>query len=105
MSGTVEGGQAAAKKNKKKYGADFYKRIGAKGGLRGRTGGFFQNRELARQAGKIGGTVSRRGKVPLTEEERKHAELVKLEVMEQLNQSKLKKLRNQIEKLRKEIEA
>ena len=40
-------------------------KIGRKGGRNGRgpgyTGGFAGNRELARRAGKIGGTISRRG--------------------------------------------
>lgn len=60
MSGTKAGGKAAAETNKRKYGADFYARIGAKGGRRGRTGGFYANRELAREAGRIGGLRSRR---------------------------------------------
>ena len=60
MSGTAKGGLLAAEENKKKHGADFYKRIGAKGGKRGHTGGFYANRELARKAGSIGGRISRR---------------------------------------------
>jgi general stress protein YciG len=60
MAGTKAGGQAAAATNKNKYGADFYAKIGAKGGKLGRTGGFFANRELARQAGQKGGRISRR---------------------------------------------
>lgn len=62
MVGTKEGGRAAAATNKAKYGADFYAKIGAKGGKKGRTGGFFANRELARTAGAIGGRKSRRTK-------------------------------------------
>ena len=62
MAGTVEGGRAAAATNKKKYGADFYAKIGAKGGRLGRTGGFYANRELARTAGATGGRRSRRTK-------------------------------------------
>ena len=62
MAGTKQGGQAAAATNKKKYGADFYARIGAAGGKKGRTGGFFANRELARSAGAKGGRISRRSK-------------------------------------------
>lgn len=62
MSGTKLGGKNAADTNKKKYGDDFYKRIGALGGKRGRTGGFYANRQLARTAGKKGGTKSRRRK-------------------------------------------
>lgn len=62
MAGNAEGGKAAAVTNKIKYGADFYARIGAKGGRKGVTGGFHQNRELARIAGRKGGQVSKRGK-------------------------------------------
>lgn len=60
MSGTIDGGKLAAQMNKKRHGADFYKRIGSKGGKVGRTGGFYANRELARKAGSVGGRVSRR---------------------------------------------
>jgi general stress protein YciG len=60
MAGTVEGGKAAAKTNIERYGKEFYKIQGAKGGKLGRTGGFFANRELARKAGAKGGTISRR---------------------------------------------
>lgn len=62
MAGTLAGGKAAARTNKAKYGADFYAKIGAAGGKKGHTGGFYANRELARAAGKKGGTISRRGK-------------------------------------------
>lgn len=62
MAGTKAGGRAAAETNKNKYGADFYAKIGAKGGRQGRTGGFYANRELARVAGAKGGRLSRRTK-------------------------------------------
>jgi general stress protein YciG len=62
MAGTKAGGQAAAATNKKKYGPDFYAKIGAQGGKKGKTGGFFANRELARIAGARGGRISRRTK-------------------------------------------
>jgi general stress protein YciG len=62
MAGTKAGGQAAAATNKNKYGADFYAKIGAKGGKLGKTGGFYANRELAREAGRRGGRISRRTK-------------------------------------------
>lgn len=62
MAGTKAGGKAAAETNKKKYGSDFYAKIGAKGGVVGRTGGFYANRELAREAGRRGGRISRRSK-------------------------------------------
>ena len=62
MAGTSDGGKYAAETNKKLYGQDFYKRIGAIGGARGTTGGFYANRELARIAGRKGGLVSKRTK-------------------------------------------
>lgn len=62
MAGTRAGGIAAAATNKKKYGKDFYGRIGAIGGRRGHTGGFAANRMLARTAGAKGGKISRRPK-------------------------------------------
>jgi len=61
MAGTVEGGKKAAATNVAKYGKDFYANIGRMGGKIGRTGGFYANRELAREAGRKGGTISRRG--------------------------------------------
>ena len=60
MSGTLAGGQRAAATNRRIYGEDFYKKIGAKGGRNGRTGGFAYNNALARVAGRKGGKVSRR---------------------------------------------
>lgn len=65
MAGTENGGKEAAKTNKKKYGSDFYAKIGAMGGKKGRTGGFAagrEGRERARKFGAIGGRLSRRGK-------------------------------------------
>ena len=62
MSGTKQGGKKAAETNKLKYGEDFYKRIGSKGGKKSTTGGFFANRKLAVIAGRKGGKLSRRGK-------------------------------------------
>lgn len=62
MSGTSEGGARAAATNKARYGSDFYVRIGQRGGKLGRTGGFYANRELAREAGRKGGSVRGIGK-------------------------------------------
>ena len=62
MAGTKAGGKAAAATNKAKYGSDFYAKIGARGGTKGHTGGFYANRELARVAGAKGGRISRRTK-------------------------------------------
>lgn len=61
MANTKAGGKKTAMTNKAKYGADYYAVIGAKGGKKGRTGGFYANRELARLAGQKGGRISRRG--------------------------------------------
>ena len=66
MPGTVKGGKQAADTNKKKYGKDFYARIGAMGGKKGTTGGFAANRDLARIAGAKGGRISRRRKADVT---------------------------------------
>lgn len=62
MAGTKAGGQAAAITNKKKFGADFYSKIGTKGGGAQVPKGFAKNRDLASRVGAIGGTNSRRGK-------------------------------------------
>ncbi len=62
MAGTKAGGKAAASTNKTKYGSDFYAKIGAMGGKKGHTGGFYANRDLARIAGAKGGRISRRTK-------------------------------------------
>ena len=69
MSGTVEGGRKAAATNMKKYGKDFFKNIGRKGGQNGHTGGFFANRDLARTAGSKGGKKSKRGPAKKHEDE------------------------------------
>lgn len=66
IAGTKIGGIKAAKTNKDKYGDGFYAKIGAEGGKKGKKDGvikgFARNIELARTAGKKGGTISRRGK-------------------------------------------
>lgn len=71
MAGTREGGRKAAETVKKRHGEDFYATIGAKGGKRGKTGGFGSDKvgkdgltgpERARLAGSRGGTISRKPK-------------------------------------------
>lgn len=63
MSGTKKGGVQAALTNKKRYGNDFYKKIGAKGGQKtGVKKGFAANPALAAEAGRKGGKRSKRGK-------------------------------------------
>lgn len=79
MGGTVSGGKQAAQTNKRKYGDDFYVKIGKIGGKIGRTGGFAAKKDcenpncsyrtllgqtaehkVAQCAGYSGGTISRR---------------------------------------------
>lgn len=73
MAGTVEGGKHAAKTNLERYGKDFYRSIGRRGGISGRgkgyTGGFastivgpdgLTGPERARKYGALGGKKSRR---------------------------------------------
>jgi uncharacterized protein len=71
MSGSQIGGQKASKTNRKIYGEDFYKQIGALGGRRGRTGGFASDkvgedgltgRERAAVVGAKGGRIGKRTK-------------------------------------------
>lgn len=66
MAGTRQGGLKASATNRAKYGDDFYRNIGRKGGQNGHTGGFASNPELARIAGARGGRLSRRGKAKTT---------------------------------------
>lgn len=63
MPGSVSGGRKAAATNKEKYGEDFYKKMGKKGGSTptSKPKGFATNPELARTAGAKGGSISRRG--------------------------------------------
>lgn len=65
MAGSPAGGLKAAKTNRKKYGRDFYQRIGAEGGKVSSTGGFHQmSREdpaSHREHSATGGRRSRRG--------------------------------------------
>lgn len=68
MAGTKEGGRKASATNRAKYGDDFYARIGRDGGHNGHTGGFAANPELAKIAGRKGGTISKRGPAKHKEE-------------------------------------
>lgn len=70
MVGTKAGGIKARTTNFKKYGEDFYKNIGAKGGRLGKTGGFASDvvgadgltgKQRAAIAGAKGGKISKRG--------------------------------------------
>jgi general stress protein YciG len=70
MAGNLQGGVRAALTNKERYDnvspykeyGGYYQYIGAIGGRKGTTGGFAANRELAREAGRKGGKISKRGK-------------------------------------------
>lgn len=72
MAGSIEGGRKAALTNKTKYGPDFYKNIGRKGGTSGKHNGGFASlkrgkdgltgSERAKIAGAKGGRKSKRGK-------------------------------------------
>lgn len=59
MAGNKEGGETTARKILARD-PDFYKKIGAKGGANGHTGGFAANPELASIAGKKGGLASKK---------------------------------------------
>lgn len=62
MSGSRLGGLKASETNKKKYGEDFYKNIGRRGGKACVPKGFAVNPDLAKRAGSRGGKLSKRGK-------------------------------------------
>lgn len=69
MAGNKIGGKKTAETNIKKYGRDFYAKIGKIGGSKGCTGGFasykvgadgLNGRQRACVAGALGGTISRK---------------------------------------------
>lgn len=63
MPGTTNGGKAAAKTNMSRYGKDFYRELGRKGGLKKGPKGFaLMDKDVVREAGRKGGRASRRGK-------------------------------------------
>ena len=59
---TKTGGKLATETTKKRHGEDFYSKIGAIGGKKKVPKGFAVNIELARQAGRRGGKISKRTK-------------------------------------------
>lgn len=77
MSGTVEGGKLAAKKNTAKYGKDYYSRLGKMGaeeyrkrqklGIAKERGFGLQPPEKRAEAGRLGGQRSKRGKAKKNE--------------------------------------
>ena len=66
MAGTREGGLKAAQRNKELYGESFYAKIGAKGGIKGTTGGFYASKATGKnwhvEAGRKGGKISKPSK-------------------------------------------
>lgn len=63
MAGTLKGGLKARDTNIKRYGEDYYINMGRKGGcVCGTKKGFAADPNRAREAGRKGGTISRRGK-------------------------------------------
>lgn len=61
MAGNRTGGLKAAETNKKKYGDQFYKTIGAAGGTKSRGGGFAAMRkDRLKRVSSRGGSKSRR---------------------------------------------
>lgn len=68
MAGTIEGGRKAAITNKMKYGDDFYRGIGHKGGSKTSPAKrwWALHPELAKAAGAKGGAKSKRGKAKST---------------------------------------
>jgi general stress protein YciG len=64
MAGTKNGGIQAAKTNIERHGEDFYKKIGSIGGKKSHpeTRIFKLRKELAVEAGRKGGLISRRRK-------------------------------------------
>lgn len=87
MAGTKEGGLKARQTNLEKYGTDFYKNIGKRGGEAGTSGGFASDvvgrdgltgAERARIAGSKGGTKSKRKGTIRVEHEGEMITLVEL---------------------------
>lgn len=68
MAGTKEGGKKASITIMKKHGKNFYKEIGSKGGKWCGTKGFALDPVRAREAGRKGGLISKRGKAKKHEE-------------------------------------
>lgn len=61
MAGTKAGGQKCKQRLLERYGEDYFSKMGKKGGKAMVPKGFALNPELASRAGKLGGSISRRG--------------------------------------------
>ena len=86
MAGTREGGRRAAQTNIEKYGKDFYKDIGHKGGsaYTDKPKGFANNPELAKKVGRNIGLRTRRGYKWLGDVDNKHGRYISLETGEEV---------------------
>lgn len=62
MGATKASAKLAAAAMKKRYGEDYYAKIGSLGGKASKTGGFAGRPDLAREYGAIGGRISKRHK-------------------------------------------
>lgn len=63
MAGNKDGAKRAVETNKQKYGKDYYSKIGSRSWSnpdRSRETGFALNRDLAREAGKKGGSKTKK---------------------------------------------
>lgn len=67
--GTKEGGEKAKKVIMERYGEDFYRKIGKKGGKKSKPTKGFATNGIASQAGKKGGQRGKRGKKLIGETE------------------------------------
>lgn len=59
MGGTRKGAYKGTITKLNRYGVDFFAEIGAKGGKASNKGGFYNNPEVAREMGRIGGRISK----------------------------------------------
>ena len=63
MAGTKIGGQKCRDENKRKYGEDYYQKIGALGGKKSAIKGFAaMDKARVSEIGRKGGLISKRGK-------------------------------------------
>lgn len=63
MSGNKEGGRKSAESNKQRHGDDYYHRIGAMGGSKGKTGGFYYMKYVMNDTDRIKRLGSKGGRI------------------------------------------
>lgn len=80
MAGTRTGGLKASSTNRAKYGENFYKNIGSKGGsvITDKPKGFAANPELARRVGARIGLRTRKGYKWIKDIDKRHGEYINL---------------------------